>query len=437
MAVCRLIPCVLAFSWFAAACGWTPAPAAAEPKKPAKSRTPDKVKWREVKRIEGVSNPAWAPDGATLAVAKGNYDLLGLWDTKTWKERCTVEKDDPKGGVSQMQFSPDSKQLAVSIRRPDADGVWNAGMGDLKIYDSHDGKLRTTLEFGDDKARNVVGFIQKNTVFTMLSGSSTSINSMHRIRRWDTETWNPLEPAAVTVDSEISQWTLSPESGILATYSQDDNIRLWDLKIAKVVLQFAVDVFEFAGFEFSPDGAMLAIRRSPFVRNAGTTVHSWQIDLVDAATGRLQRRIWSPKWSMSVADRVGAGISRYFYTEFSPDGKTIATGLFAWEDGEQPTKVNRRNVKELNELTIWNVDDGTVRTRFKVKTGFRIGRIEFSADGRFFLAAEVWSIEKVTAPPGIDTASRVWPARGLKVFNAETGDQLFPGRQNAGCQLLE
>jgi WD40 repeat protein len=131
----------------------------------------------------------------------------------------------------------------------------------------------------------------------------------------------------------------SARGEILASSSQDMNIRLWDVRSAQEVHIFQMNSVDMADIDISTDGNMLA---------SGEAI--WDL-------GSMQE--------IHVLER---GSPLPAFAAFSPDGSVLALGLF----GQQ--------------IALWDVRNGRPVYTFDKQEENRTKRIEFSPDGALLAA---------------------------------------------------
>ncbi|MYA72494.1 hypothetical protein F4009_05045 [Candidatus Poribacteria bacterium] len=103
-----------------------------------------------------------------------------------------------KGRITDMAYSPDGNQLAVSTKI----GIW--------IYDARTGEERNALL--DDTQGSIMGIAYLPDGRTLVSGIGRAI------RLWDTTTGNPKAPFIEQVPRGIHRIALSPDGKTIAAH---------------------------------------------------------------------------------------------------------------------------------------------------------------------------------------------------------------------------
>ena len=221
-----------------------------------------------------------------------------------------------------------------------------------------------------------------------------------------------LSPLVLVADSphlvlsghteKIHSIAYSPDGEIIATYSDDSTIRLWNPNSGQLLR--VIDTIHGAGLEFSPDGSILAsgggnekvinlwnpetgaLFRVLNVHHAfiGDIAFSPQGDILATGSRDGHIDIWNPKtgelirsWDAGDLD----GLS------FSPDGSLIASGGY----------------KDLS-VNVWNSNTGTLIHKLK-PSGHDVFDVAFSPED-FTLAAVGWgAIDIWDANTGINRRS--------------------------------
>jgi WD40 repeat protein len=189
---------------------------------------------------------ALSPDGKALASASKMDGALRVWDLATGREKGRIDNSGDKLArmVQQIVWSPDGKTLAIT---------------------------------GQDM---VLHFLDTQT-----------LKEAHALKGQDVRGASPV-------------FAFAPDSKVIVWWSNDGNIRLYDLEAKKEIRNWPSVRGHVPRFAFSPDGKKLAV------------VNSLVTTILDVGTGN------------EVAQHKEEAYSPYALT-FSPDGKTLALGGFS------------------------------------------------------------------------------------------------------------
>jgi WD40 repeat protein len=208
----------------------------------------------------------------------------------------------------------------------------------------------------------------------------------------------------------VKSVSFSPDGKTLATGSNDTAIKLWNVDSGKEIRTLQGHKSFVLGLDFSPDGKMLATGSND------TAIKLWNVD-----TGKEIHTFQGHKYT--VLD-----------VRFSPDGKTLATGggdttIRLWNvetgkeirtfQGHQHIVLNVRFSPDGKTLAtgsgdttikLWNVDTGKEIRTFQGHKSFVLG-LDFSPDGKMLATG---SGDKM-----------------VKLWNTETGKEIrtFQGHQ--------
>ncbi|WP_242051375.1 nSTAND1 domain-containing NTPase [Nostoc spongiaeforme] len=169
---------------------------------------------------------------------------------------------------------------------------------------------------------------------------------------------------AIKTFKDVNSASFSPDGQLLATTSDDQTVKLWDINTGKI-LKTLNDVNVARSVSFSPNGQLLAT-----LSNNDKTVKLWDIN-----TGKILK-------TLNDADVVRS-------VSFSPDGKTLATGA------------------NDNTVKLWDITSSRILKTLKGHIGVVID-VSFSRDGRMLASASYDDTVKLW-----DTAT----GKELKTFN--------------------
>ena len=281
------------------------------------------------------------------------------------------------GAINDIQFSPDSTQLAVAC----GIGIW--------IYDAHAGEQLFLLA---GHTRTVTSVMFSPTGRKLASGDQDGI-----ICLWDVRTGTHLKTFAMNDINNVEFITFSPDRCTVAIVGRDDlphlwegsessprSLRLWEIATGKLCQTITGNILRVV---FSADGRTLAI--SEYDWNG-----DFWIDLWDAATGDHLKTLTKTGSANSIT--------------LSPDGQTLAIGNHIWYSGIRlwnvatethlNTLIGSKELEPVSSLAfspdrgtlaagcsdstiyLWNVDTGK---HAKTLTGHtsEISHLCFSPDG--------------------------------------------------------
>ena len=193
--------------------------------------------------------------------------------------------------------------------------------------------------------------------YTVLEGHKSSVNSVafspdgktlasgsndNTIRLWNVETGETIR-TLTGHRSSVRSVAFNPVGQTLASGSYDKTIRLWDVTTGETVKTYRENTAEINSLAFSPDGQVLASGKSGF---GGTYIRLWDISL-GVGVGWYDSSVWS--------------------VAFNPNGKILASG--SW-----------------NSVTLWTITIGENvpgAIRLRTLSGHRddVRCVAFSPDG--------------------------------------------------------
>ncbi len=316
-------------------------------------------KWlHDLGHVHRVVSLAFTPDGRTLITGADLDKVIRLWDPLTGKERGRWEGQE--SGAVGITLSPDGRLAAA--------GDWRT----LRLVEVKGGREVARLGDGKDAVWWVAFSPDGKTVASTGSGA---------VRLWDVATGKQVRSFSEGTEYRLA---FSPDGKYLATDDTSRNkVRLWEAATGQEVRQFVGRGRLLTHPAFSPDGAVLAAADS-----------TGPARLYDVATGREL---------LALGDEVkGDKEQGYYALQFSPDGRTLATGS-SWPDAA---------------VRLWEVASGRERARF---TGHQadVLSLAFSPDGSLLASGSadrtvvVWDVTgRHTARPR-DTGLSDEELRGL------------------------
>lgn len=227
-----------------------------------------------------ITDFAFSPDGRILASSTFGW-LITLWDVATGQSLGQLVGH--SGTVASLAFSPDGSVLASS-----------GGDGTVILWDVASRKSITQIALEKGSPVLTVAFSPDGK--TMVAGILNSIIV------WDTFTGEGLDQPFSGHTDAVTSISFHPSSGILASGSVDQTIRLWDVAsrqpLGRPLAGDSGNVYQVA---FSPDGKMLA------------SSHDGAVNLWDTSS---RKRIGELKGYAGSVSSVA----------FSPDSRLLASG---------------------------------------------------------------------------------------------------------------
>jgi WD40 repeat protein len=264
---------------------------------------------------------AFLPTGETVAFCADAK--VRVWDTQSGKLTRTIALEP---AVRRVTFAPGASRIVtggpdVAMRISDLDG------------------LRNSRELAPAKMRQRGASFSPDGLTLATSGRDKSI------RLWELKDGQ----ARLAIRGGIggaSAMALSPDGRTLVAADDDTNIRVWSTRngeLLRLVDDLPVTTFALA---FSPDGKILASG------GVDRIVYLW-----DAQNWKLLRKIaGQPEMISSLA--------------FSPDGRLLVTGGFSEISSKEPVSILLRDV----------VSGKVVRT---IASAHQVTATEFSPDGKY------------------------------------------------------
>ena len=334
-----------------------------------------------------VRSVSFSPDGQTIASGSDD-ETVRLWDTNTGKHIHTFRghTDD----VYSVAFSPDGQTIA-SGSEDDTIRLWNANT---------DAPIRTLTGHTHRNSVHSVSFSPDGQTIASPSGTEVQLWDAYtgilsrKFSHADKFSGNP----ATRLFLDVRSVSFSPDGQTIATGSDDDTVRLWDVNTGLHIRSLREHPSGVNSVSFSPDGKIIATG-SDIGASRGPGADDPNVRLWDAHTGTLLRKL--------------SHVANVNSVSFSPDGQTIASG-------------GRGNPFAPTEddyiVRLWDTNTGTLLHALKGHTR-NVTSVAFSPDGKT-IASGSW-----------DRTLRLWDAnagthlRTLEHANSVYSVAFSPDRQ--------
>ncbi|HEX2915392.1 MAG TPA: WD40 repeat domain-containing protein [Chloroflexia bacterium] len=354
----------------------------------------------------------FSPDGKLLASADFMGSQTQLWDVASGQLQTTLESQGRFG--YQMSFRPDgqtlltggdsitnwkldSGQIDFNIEKnysqvealalsPDKARVATAtNGGEVKLWNSADGKLQTVLKANQNTELKSVGFSPDGKLVAA-AGGNEHYNENH-VKVWEVASGKEV----VTISGHsgpVEALAFSPDGKSLFSASSDRTVRQWEIPSGKRLATFKglpPDFFEFYALAVSPDGQRVAAAGS------GNSERSY-----------YPIKVWEVKTGRELANLTGHTLPVRSLA-FSPDGSQLASG------GNDQT-VRLWNIASGQALKVMSVDTRTVNGEK--------ARASWGLEG-----TNTGTVSVVFSPDG-QTLATAHPNGYLRLWRVASGEEL-------------
>ncbi|MDG4830309.1 pentapeptide repeat-containing protein [Solwaraspora sp. WMMD1047] len=321
---------------------------------------------------DSVTAVAFSPDGTLLTTASWD-NTARIWDPTTGDHHTTLTGH--TSAVNAVAFSPDGTLLTTASRD-----------GTARIWDPTTGDHHTTLT-GHTDSVNAVVFSPDGALLATASWDNTA-------RIWDPTTGDH-HTTLTGHTSTVNAVAFSPDGTLLTTASYDGTARIWDPTTGDHHTTLTGHTSTVNAVAFSPDGTLLATASrdgtariwDPTTGDHHTTLtgHTDSVNavafspdgtLLTTASRDGTARIWDPTTGDHHTTLTGH-TSAVNAVAFSPDGTLLATA--SWD----------------NTARIWDPTTGDHHTTLTGHTD-SVNAVAFSPDGAL-LATASW-----------DNTARIW-----------------------------
>ncbi|MEH2205144.1 MAG: serine/threonine-protein kinase [Nostoc sp.] len=211
---------------------------------------------------QAVKSVAFSPDGQILATASDDKTIK-LWQVETLKEICTLLGH--SHAVKSVAFSPDGQILAS--------GSWDKT---IKLWDVNTGTEISTIT-GHQLQVNSVAFSPQGQFLASASYDRT-------IRLWQIESSQrelqnrPCYSLLSTLSGHawaVLTVAFSPDGKILATGSDDNTIKLWEVNTGQLICTLVGHSWSVVAVAFTADGETL------LSASCDKTVKLWRVSTAE------------------------------------------------------------------------------------------------------------------------------------------------------------
>ncbi|MCA9238587.1 MAG: WD40 repeat domain-containing protein, partial [Planctomycetales bacterium] len=196
---------------------------------------------RSVGHAAGVSQQlgnrtTWSPDGSRMAVAAGLN--LFIWNATDSDEPAVLQIDSRLGAAACLDWSPDSRHIAVGGGFPGWGQVWDAVEGKSILVDWMHRHRTTAVAWSPDGTKLASAALNKD------------------VKIWDTSSWTQVLTLS-NVESNPNDLQWSRDSQTLAVAGSDGRLGLWNAETGQVREYLRGHRNPAVGMDWSPDGEQI------------------------------------------------------------------------------------------------------------------------------------------------------------------------------------
>jgi len=226
--------------------------------------------------LEDGTAPAWdvafVPDGKTLVVASAG-PIVQWWDVATGIAAAQPFTATDAGWISAMALSPAADRLAAAACLRPPEGIYDCPDARILLWDLETRDLIASTPTGGQTRVVRLAFSADGSRFASTGCGRVDLGAecvQGDVRLWEGETGRLAgEPLTDHTESAIGV-AFSPDGSMLATFSEEQQIILWDTAVMHALGQFG--------------GGMRVVNRSvpvafgPYLVTAGEQVTQWEVD---------------------------------------------------------------------------------------------------------------------------------------------------------------
>ncbi len=376
-----------------------------------------------------INDMQYSPNGSILAVAT----TIGIWiyDTDTYTEQRLLSTNNPY--TKKLYFNQDGTILAVMEIPGNRITYWDVTLPKIKRTSRKGSNFPRLSTFSSDGYTYATTSIKEihirdsktNTTKHILKGHKNYIRCLsyspdsriiasgsndQTIRLWDVETGKHIR-TLIGHESDITELSFSPDGSTLISVSSDMTINFWDITSGELKLPLAIqgvitDKIEpkekINGFFFSPDKNILV--------TAGEfrTIHLW-----NTTNGILKHTFYD-----NIQENKKTGnVKRVENALISPDEKLVLS------------------LVNDHEIRLWDILSGK-RIPFTGYVGY-LENASFSPDGKTLATADykgviqIWDIESgknIKTVPNISIMQSLHSYREYNTYDmafTQNGEKIF------------